>query len=80
MYCTLSGHSSNDHSSTQIFIVRPNTEIGTDVLRLDVVLPSKVGHEHRIIICVALVSIPAFDRTTIATAAPARRERGRPGE
>jgi hypothetical protein len=51
--------------STQVFIVRPNSKIGTDVLRLDVMLPCKVGHQHRIIICVALISIPTFDRTTL---------------
>ena len=59
------------HFSAQVFIVRPNAEIGTDVLWLDVVLPRKVGHQHRIIICVALISIPMFGRTTAA-----RRECG----
>jgi len=36
--------------STQLFIVDPNSEIRANVLRLDIMLPGKVGHQNRVIV------------------------------
>jgi len=35
---------------SQLFIVSPNSKVRTDVLRVNVMLPSEMGHQNRVIV------------------------------
>jgi len=37
--------------STQLFIVDPNSKISTNILRINVMLLGKMGHQNRVIVC-----------------------------
>jgi hypothetical protein len=37
-------------SSTQLFIVSPNSKVCADVLRVNVMLPGEMGHQNRVIV------------------------------
>ena len=37
--------------STQLFIVDPNSKISTNILRINVMLPGKMGHHNRVVVC-----------------------------
>jgi hypothetical protein len=42
--------------STQLFIVGANSKIRTNVLRIDIMLSGKMGHQNQVIVYISLVS------------------------
>jgi hypothetical protein len=43
--------------STQLFIVGANSKIRTNVLRIDIMLSGKMGHQNQVIVYISLVSL-----------------------